>query len=144
MACPRCGGGLEALTMGAAEAIVCESCGYVDVPADHHGEFESSEPWSEALRRFYARQRGDGAIGAVSDDLEQIPDELAEKYADLTEKQRLIVDELLDEDDPTDPDRTHRSIAESVGVGPSYAGEVIRRFGDLAAAIRRERPEPPD
>lgn len=128
--------------MGGAEAIVCESCGYVGVPADHHGEIEPPESWSEALRRFYARQRGDQAAGPGGDGLGPVPDELAEEYADLTEKQRLIVDELVGEDDPMDPDRTYRSIAESVGVDPSYAGEVIRRYGDLASAIKRERPEP--
>ena len=130
--------------MGGSEATVCDSCGYVGVPADHHGEIESPEPWSEALRRFYARQRGDRAAGPDGGGLGPIPDHLAEDYADLTEKQRLTVDELVDEDDPTDPARTHRSIADSVGADPSYTSEVIRRFGDLAAAIKRERPERTD
>lgn len=38
-----------------ANAVSCESCGYVGVEADHSGEPEVVETWDDALERFEDR-----------------------------------------------------------------------------------------
>jgi len=55
MECPRCGGRLETLELDGARAVVCERCGYADVPADHSpGERPREESWEEVLRAYGA------------------------------------------------------------------------------------------
>ncbi len=80
--CPRCRSELVSYRLGGGEgvAVVCESCGFVGVPADHHGEVPSSESWDAALVRF---ERAAGEDGAPSLDVHRgedvrvptIPDE---------------------------------------------------------------------
>ncbi|MFP4218928.1 MAG: hypothetical protein ACLFR6_08880 [Salinarchaeum sp.] len=43
---------MSTYVLGDAEAVVCESCGYVGVVADHSGEPREVESWEEALKRF--------------------------------------------------------------------------------------------
>jgi len=54
--CPRCGSRLTTLSLGGAEAVSCEECGYVGVEADHSGEPRAVETWAEALERFARRE----------------------------------------------------------------------------------------
>ncbi|GAA0728224.1 tRNA(Ile2) C34 agmatinyltransferase TiaS [Halorubrum trapanicum] len=54
--CPRCGGDLSTLSLGAATAVACDDCGYADVEADHSGEPEFAESWADALARFEENQ----------------------------------------------------------------------------------------
>jgi|GEM_PF-1681503 len=54
--CPRCGSTLTTLSLGGAEAVSCEECGYVGVEADHSGEPHAVETWAEALERFARRE----------------------------------------------------------------------------------------
>ena len=62
----------------------------------------------------------------------------AQSYEELTEKQQRVMDELLREPDPTDPDRTHQEIADAAGeqldddsVHSTYVGDLIRKYGGL-------------
>ncbi|WP_435099136.1 hypothetical protein [Halarchaeum sp. P4] len=56
MDCPRCDGTLEELVFEGRRAVVCESCGFADVAADHSpAERENEESWETALRRFLER-----------------------------------------------------------------------------------------
>lgn len=50
--CPRCGGTLEELVFEEHRAVVCEDCGFADVPADHSPTEREDESWDAALRRF--------------------------------------------------------------------------------------------
>jgi hypothetical protein len=61
MRCPRCGGQLTIFRLGDSETMVCDSCEYVGIPADHRAEpAEEPESWEEALDRFH----GDGEDAA--------------------------------------------------------------------------------
>lgn len=133
MDCPRCGGSLVTYALGEEQTAVCESCGYVGVPADHRTQGTDPESWDEALRRF-RRRRGTVAV-EVGGATYHVAPAVAERYRERTDKQRAVIRELLREDTPTDPDRTHAEIAESAGVHPSYVGEVIDAYGELAAAL---------
>lgn len=64
---PRCGEALTAFTLAGREAVVCEACGYVGVPADHRppGQGEE-ESWGAALDRF--REDGTDRTEAYGDD----------------------------------------------------------------------------
>jgi hypothetical protein len=54
MDCPQCEGGtLVTYALDEREAHVCEQCGYVGIPADHHGERAAPESWNDALRRYH-------------------------------------------------------------------------------------------
>jgi len=54
MDCPQCEGGtLVTYALDGREAHVCEQCGYVGIPADHHGERAAPESWNDALRRYH-------------------------------------------------------------------------------------------
>ena len=56
--CPRCGGDLETFVLEGKRAVVCEDCGYADVPADHSpAERVVEESWASILRRY--RRGGD-------------------------------------------------------------------------------------
>ncbi|GAD51343.1 hypothetical protein MBEHAL_0103 [Halarchaeum acidiphilum MH1-52-1] len=51
--CPRCGGDLEALVFDGARAVVCDDCGFADVPADlSPPERADEESWASILRRY--------------------------------------------------------------------------------------------
>ncbi|WP_066417579.1 zf-TFIIB domain-containing protein [Halorubrum aethiopicum] len=50
--CPRCGSALTTFTLGGAEAVGCDACGYAGVEVDHSGEPRLVESWEEALERF--------------------------------------------------------------------------------------------
>ncbi|OYR57074.1 TFIIB-type zinc ribbon-containing protein [Halorubrum halodurans] len=50
--CPRCGSELTTFTLGGAEAVGCDACGYAGVEVDHSGEPRLVESWEEALERF--------------------------------------------------------------------------------------------
>lgn len=52
MECPRCGDPLTRYVLGGREAVVCESCGYIGVPVEHHGELREIESWDDAIARF--------------------------------------------------------------------------------------------
>lgn len=54
MRCPRCEETLArySLDEGEGSAVVCESCGFAGVPADHHSEGDSQESWDVALDRL--------------------------------------------------------------------------------------------
>jgi hypothetical protein len=54
MRCPRCGGSLAtfAVEEGDESAVVCESCGFTDVSAEHGSELADSESWERAIERF--------------------------------------------------------------------------------------------
>ncbi|MFB6086926.1 MAG: hypothetical protein ABEJ85_00265 [Haloarculaceae archaeon] len=135
MSCPRCGGDFETYSLGDSDAVVCGSCGYVGVSTDHTPEPAESETWEEALRRFRARDPETAETVELDGVEYRVPWDLADAIRDLTEKQRAVVVELLEEPDPANPDRTYAEIADAADVHRSYAGEVARSHGDLAAAI---------
>lgn len=136
MDCPRCDGSLVTYTLGDERAAVCRSCGYVGVPADHHPKARESESWRTALRRFRERRRAADAVAIEIDGTTyRAPPDVAERYGNLTEKQRAVIRELLHKECPTDPDRTLTAIAEAAGVHRSYVSEIVDRYGDIAAAL---------
>ena len=53
--CPRCTSPLERLTLGDAETVTCNRCGFADVPVEHEPEWKEPESWQEAMNRFYKR-----------------------------------------------------------------------------------------
>ena len=53
--CPRCQSPLERLSLGDAETVSCNRCGFADVPVEHEPEREEPESWQEAMNRFYKR-----------------------------------------------------------------------------------------
>jgi hypothetical protein len=65
MDCPQCGGGVASYVLDGREAVVCESCGYVGIPADHHGDGPTAgESWDDALRRYHEQHPPVGRAGA--------------------------------------------------------------------------------
>ncbi|MFB6148905.1 MAG: zf-TFIIB domain-containing protein [Halobacteriales archaeon] len=52
MECPRCDAELVTYTLEGVTAVVCESCGYADVPAELDVEPRENETWEEAFERF--------------------------------------------------------------------------------------------
>jgi hypothetical protein len=54
MRCPRCDDPLTTYALGGGEdaAVVCETCGYADVPASHYSDADPPETWDDALERF--------------------------------------------------------------------------------------------
>ncbi|PSP82343.1 hypothetical protein BRC83_09450 [Halobacteriales archaeon QS_1_68_17] len=139
MDCPRCGAQLLTYSLDERTAFVCEDCGYVGVPADHEPEPEPEESWGEALERFYDRFGAGDAVDGVAVTIDgrayDVPPGVFERYEDLTAAQRAIVDELVAESEPTDPERSHAEIAAAAGVSRSYVRDVLDSCGDLAAAI---------
>ena len=51
--CPRCHAELERLTLGEVTTIVCNRCGFADIPVDHESSPEEMETWRDAFNRFY-------------------------------------------------------------------------------------------
>ncbi len=51
MACPRCAGPLDHYALQGREALVCEDCGYIDVPVEHHSDAPEIESWDDAVNR---------------------------------------------------------------------------------------------
>lgn len=140
MECPRCGGEVAEYALDGREAIVCESCGYVGVPADHRGEPADEESWSEAIGRFRderrrERREREAETIRVGDRELRVPRAVRRRFESLTPKQRAIVAELIREPDPADPDRTYATIGEAAGAHESYVGEVVRTHGDLLDAL---------
>lgn len=155
MACPRCDGPLERYAVADGEgrvAVACERCGYVGVPADHRPDRAPSESWDEALHRFRRRHArspdgtpDDGTVAlTVGGTTYRVGRDVSERYEARTEKQQDVIRELLQEPDPGDPERTRAEIAEAAGVHRSYAGEVARRYGDIAVAIAESEVIDPD
>jgi len=42
---------------GEREAVVCEECGFLDVPADHRYQMPTIESWTEAMERHASGKR---------------------------------------------------------------------------------------
>jgi hypothetical protein len=100
-------------SVGDRDATACDRCGYAGVPADHRPDPTPDESWPEALARFRGREVGNGDGGESTEredgtSLEidgrtyRASPDLADRWADLTEKQRNVVAELLRADDPAD------------------------------------------
>lgn len=53
MRCPRCGEELVTYALADSDdaAIVCESCGFADVPASHRSDATPPESWEDAIDR---------------------------------------------------------------------------------------------
>ncbi len=51
MDCPRCGGDLEAYTLGGRDAKACNACGFVGIKVEHNPSAASSESWEDAIDR---------------------------------------------------------------------------------------------
>jgi DNA-directed RNA polymerase subunit M/transcription elongation factor TFIIS len=73
MDCPECGGSLSTYRLSSREAYVCEECGYVGIQADHHGDPEDTESWTDALRRFH-EENVDVAVGGETTPVKPTPD----------------------------------------------------------------------
>lgn len=141
--CPRCNGPLTAYALGGEEAVVCEVCGYVGVSADHRPEGSSEESWEEAVKRFESTNDTDVVQSDSGPPVElqidtrtyRVTPAIYAEYADLTNKQQAILNELLAESDPLQPTRSRSEIAEAAGVHPSYVSEVMTDYEDLTAAL---------
>ena len=138
MACPRCGGSMITFSLGDSSEATCGNCGYVGVPADHHAEPGESESWDEALDRF--REEAETptnetvALEAGARTYYLSPG-LRSRFEKLTDSQRRVFEELLAEETPTDPDRTHAAVAKAADASPSYVGTIVRDRSDLLADI---------
>jgi hypothetical protein len=51
MDCPRGEEPMARYSDGEREAVVCEECGFLDVPADHRYQVPTIESWTEAMER---------------------------------------------------------------------------------------------
>ena len=60
---------------------------------------------------------------------------VAEKYNELTGKQKVIIDELIVEPDPASPSRTNKQIAEAAGATQGYTSQVKSKHLDLAQDV---------
>ncbi len=119
-------------------ALTCEDCGYVGIPADHRPEGEESESWGEALGRF--REAGEApANETVALDAGgrtyRLPGELRDRFEELTDRQKRVIEELLAEETPTDPDRTYAAIGDAADTSPSYVSSILSDREDLLESI---------
>ncbi|QCW03610.1 hypothetical protein [Natrinema pallidum] len=57
--CPRCGGTVEELSLGAVSTVACPYCGFADVPVEHQPEGNEPESWRDAFNRFYEESVGE-------------------------------------------------------------------------------------
>ena len=138
MACPRCGGSMITFSLWDSSEATCEDCGYVGVPADHRAEATETESWDEALGRFRERDEApanEAVALEAGDRLYYLSAELRGRFEDLTDSQKQVVEEVLGEETPTDPDRTYAAIAEATDTSPSYVGSIVRDRQDLIEAI---------
>lgn len=140
--CPRCASPLTSYTLRGSNAVVCEACGYVDIPTDHHADRIPEESWEEALHRFDANyeapappETGAPIELSIASTTYLVTPDVAERFNALTPKQQAIIAELLAEEDPMDPDRSRKNLAESADVHPSYVSEVVKEYGEIAAAL---------
>lgn len=116
MRCERCGETVEEYRLGEASAIICPTCGFLNVPVDHKSDPQPTETWQEAFDRFYEQFDADEA----RPDGEQGVDEPG-------------VDETVSGDDHT--------LTDLDGVGPAVA-ERLRAGGyDSVAALSTATPE---
>ena len=51
--CPRCQTPLERFSLGDAETLACNRCGFADVPVEHESKAFRYESWQDAFHRFY-------------------------------------------------------------------------------------------
>jgi hypothetical protein len=125
-------------SLGDNSAPTCEECGYVGVPADHRAEGEESESWDEALGRF--RDRGEAPTNETvaleaGGRTYYLTEELRGRFEGLTDSQQRVLEEVLAEETPTDPDRTYAAIAEAADTSPGYVGSIVREKAGLLRAI---------
>jgi len=138
MACPRCGGSIITFSLRDSSEATCEDCGFVGVPADHRAEARDSESWDEALGRF--RERDDAPTNEAvtlraGGRTYYLSAELRDRFEALSDSQRRVIEEVLAEETPTDPDRTYAAIAEAADASPSYVGSIVRDNQDLIGTI---------
>ncbi len=140
--CPRCATELTSFTLRGSNAVVCDACGYVDIPTDHHADGTTEETWEEALHRFEAEYEAPlPTETAAPIELHMnsatylVTPAVSEQFNSLTPKQQAIIDELLAETDPMNPDRSRKDLAESADVHPSYVSDVVKEYGEIAAAL---------
>ncbi len=140
--CPRCATGLTSFTLRGSNAVVCDACGYVDIPTDHHADGTPDETWEEALHRFEAEYEAPPATETaapielhIHSTTYLVTPTVSEQFNSLTPKQQAIIGELLTEPDPMNPDRSRKDLAESAGVHPSYVSDVVKEYGQIAAAL---------
>jgi hypothetical protein len=123
-------------------APTCEDCGYVGVPADHRADARESESWDEALDRFHEQSEtpaNETVALEAGGRTYYLSEELRAGFEALTDSQKRVIEELLAEETPTDPDRTHAAIAEAADASPSYVGTILRErsnlIGDIVATV---------
>jgi hypothetical protein len=119
-------------------ALTCEDCGYVGIPADHRPEGEESESWDEALGRF--REAGEAPANETvaleaGGRTYRLPGELRDRLGELTDSQKRVIEELLAEETPTDPDRTYAAIGDAADASPSYVSSILGDREDLIESI---------
>ncbi|WP_147435682.1 hypothetical protein [Halobellus sp. Atlit-38R] len=87
MECPRCGTTLTSYTRPEGEfvAVVCEQCGFANIPASHHGESIAEESWEHAIDRFQ------NTIGPVLSDADP---QIRTKSVDVPDTQLASMDEV--------------------------------------------------
>ncbi|MGQ4557318.1 hypothetical protein ACT3HL_15610 [Halobellus sp. GM3] len=68
MDCPRCGTELTAYALPDTKsvAVVCDRCGFADVPASHRDELPPVESWDHAFERF------ERVVGSIRDGTQDV------------------------------------------------------------------------
>lgn len=122
--------------------MVCDACGYVNIPTDHHPEPTSEETWDEALQRFEADYEAPPSAETaapielhIASTTYLVTPRVSEQFNSLTPKQQAIIEELLTETDPMNPTRSRKEIAANADVHPSYVSTVVKEYGEIAAAL---------
>jgi hypothetical protein len=141
MDCPQCEGGtLVTYTLDEREAHVCDRCGYVGIPADHHGERDAPESWNDALRRYHEEHPAIGTDTAEVPIRRSAPDrdvegprtweEVLDEYGgsasdDRTDDGATAPDDPDPEPDPdATPDGREPAVRPSTGDGDRVATGV--------------------
>jgi len=74
--CPRCSGDLVWFRLGERAAAVCDACGYVGVPVDHHARGDApAEAWDDAVEQARA-SAGDAAVETATASLDPTIEDL--------------------------------------------------------------------
>ena len=133
MRCDRCGDTLEKFELAGASTVVCNGCGFVDVPVDHEPEPRPNESWQDAFERFYDRFGTAEDVPAEADAPVAAPEPATEPTAltDLEGVGPAVAERLAASGFESVTDLAAagpEDLAAIEGVGPKLAARLIAQF----------------
>lgn len=124
MRCERCGEAVDQYELGGASAIVCQACGFLDVPVDHEPEPRPNESWQDAFDRFYAKFDSEDTTDGDADERASADDPLTAidgVGTEVAERLRAAGYDTIDAVAAADSE----ALETVEGVGPKLAARLL-------------------